>query len=205
MKQFAKFAAAALAVLLLFASCSGPVTLTYENGRLVHKGKKLSYQAAPLNYEPVAIGEEFAVYGKTKTPLYEIIGLDPKQWLTEANSGTTTTIFFGEGVTLPSLREMKPTEIYVCVNGSITYAEWIVRDSEVIGSMIDLFENGEQIDWPLAGSIRTYELKFYSPDLWPRLYYNLTFSEFPEGMFLYDRLTKRCVEIGNLLYDAKAY
>lgn len=205
MKKISRILAAVFSFLFLLASCSSsPIRLTYEDGRLVHSGKKLSYQAAPLNYEPVAIGEEYAVYGKANFPLYEIVGLDPKEWLTEANSGATTTVFYGEGVTLPTLREMDPTELYVCVNGLITFADRVVTDKHAIDRMIDLFENGEQVTWPLSGSIRTYELKFHSPERWPRIYYNLTFGEFPEGMFLYDRTTKRCVEIGDLLDKAES-
>ena len=84
MKRFLKIPALLLLLLFLSVSCmSGSVKLEYENGQLVNKSKKLTYNPAPLNYEPVAIGEEYAVYGKTQTPLFEIIGLDPKQWLTD--------------------------------------------------------------------------------------------------------------------------
>ena len=203
MKRFRSVFALLLLSALLFVSCaSGSVKLTYEDGKLINNAKRLSYSPAPLNYEPAAIGEEYAVYGRTQTPLYEIIGLDPKDWLTEANTGTTTTVFYGSKITLPSLREMDPDEVFVCINGAITYAQATVTDQEAIGAMIDLFENGEQADWPLTDSVRIYELKFHSSENWPYIYYNLTFGEFPEGKFLYDRQTKRCVEIGELLDNA---
>ena len=205
MKKNLRIAALLLFILILCAACSSkPVELTYENGQLINKRKHLAYSPASINYEPAAIGEEYAVYGKTKTPLYEIVGLDPKVWLTEANTGTTTTVFYGGTDPLPTLREMDPDEIYVCLNGNITYAMSVVKDKAVIGELIDLFENGEQIDWPLTDSVRIYELKFHSTTQWDRIYYNLTFGEFPEGMFLYDRQTKRCVEIGDLLDNAVA-
>ena len=203
MKSFRRvFSLFVLAALLLVSCASGNVRLTYEDGKLVNKSKRLSYTPAPLNYEPASVGEEYAVYGKMETPLYEIVGLDPKDWLTEANTGSTTTVFYGSSVTLPSLREMDPDEVFVCINETITYAMSTVRDKEAIDTMIDLFENGEQTDWPLTDSVRIYELKFHSAENWPYIYYNLTFGEFPEGKFLYDRQTKRCVEIGELLDDA---
>ncbi|MBE6723917.1 MAG: hypothetical protein E7576_01775 [Ruminococcaceae bacterium] len=205
MKRFRSVVSILILAALLFVSCaSGNVRLTYDEGKLINKSKRLSYAAAPLNYEPAAIGEEYAVYGKTETPLYEIIGLDPKEWLTEANTGSTTTVFYGSSVTLPTLREMDPDEVFVCVNGAITYALSTVRDKEAIDAMIGLFENGEQADWPLTDSVRIYELKFHSAENWPYIYYNLTFGEFPEGKFLYDRQTKRCVEIGEILDNAVA-
>ena len=202
MKRFRGLMSLLLLAAVLLVSCSGSVKLTYENGQLINKSKHLAYTPAPLNYEPAAIGEEYAVYGKTATPLYEIVGLDPKEWLTEANTGSTTTIFYGAGVTLPTLREMEPDEVFVCINGAITYAQATVRDRDAIEAMIALFENGEQRDWPLTDSVRIYELKFHSTENWPCIYYNLTFGEFPEGKFLYDRQTKRCVEIGDVLDNA---
>ena len=202
MKRIPALTSLLLACALLLISCGGSVKLTYENGQLINKAKHLAYTPAPLNYEPTAIGEEYAVYGKTATPLFEIIGLDPKEWLTEANTGSTTTVFYGSGITLPTLREMDPDELYVCINGAITYAQSTVRDKAAIDAMIDLFETGEQVDWPLTDSVRIYELKFRSTKGWPCIYYNLTFGEFPEGKFLYDRQTKRCVEIGDLLDNA---
>ena len=72
-------AAAALLAALTLASCSARlVNLTYENGQMINKFKHLAYNAAPLNYEPAAVGEEFAYYGKADLVLYEIVGLDPK-------------------------------------------------------------------------------------------------------------------------------
>ena len=205
MKHFTRLSALLVLTALLLVSCgSGSVKLTYEDGKLINKSKGLSYSPAPLNYEPAAIGEEYAVYGKTETPLYEIIGLDPREWLTEENTGATTTVFCGSDVALPTLREMDPDEVFVCVSASITVAQAVVRDKEAIDAMIDLFENGEQSDWPLTDSVRIYELKFHSTAGWPYIYYNLTFGEFPEGKFLYDRQTKRCVEIGDLLDNAVA-
>ena len=195
-------AGAALLAALVLASCSAKlVNLTYADGQMINKSKHLAYNAAPLNYEPVAVGEEFAYYGKADLTLYEIVGLDPKEWLTEAYAGVATTVFYDEGITLPSLSEMDPTKVFVCLNEEITYAVATVEDKTVIDSLVDLYENGEYAEWPLVGSLGTYELKFYSEENFPRLYYNLTYGIFPEGKFLYDRQTKRSVMIGDLLDD----
>ena len=41
----------------------------------------------------------------------------------------------------------------------------------------------------------------YSEENYPHIYYNLTYGEFEEGIFLYDRNTKHCVMIGDALAD----
>lgn len=193
-------AGAAVLAAVLLVSCSAKlVNLTYVNGQMINKSKHLAYNAAPLNYEPVAVGEEFAYYGKANLTLYEIVGLDPKEWLTEAYAGTATTVFYDADLTLPTLSEMHPTKVFVCMNEEITFSVATVEDKAVIDRLVDLFENGEYAEWPLVGSLSTYELKFYSEEEYPRIYYNLTYGEFPEGKFLYDRQTKRSVMIGDLL------
>ena len=195
-------AAAVILAALLLASCSARlVNLTYSDGQLVNKMKRLAYNAAPLNYEPAAVGEEFAYFAKADEVLYEIVGLDPKEWLTESYSGTATTIFYSDKLTLPTLSEMEPSKVFVCINEEVTHAFATIEDPEIIAKLIDLYENGEYAEWPLAGSVKIYELKFWSEEKYPRLYYNLTYGEFPEGKFIYDRTTKRSVMIGNLLDD----
>ena len=197
-KIFAVLAAAAL-LLTALASCRGDlVTLTYEDGQLVNKRAKLAYTPAPLNYEPASVGEEYAYYKKADMTLYEIVGLDPREWLTEEYAGTATTIFYGEGITLPTLRGMDPDRFYLCISASRTISLATVEDAEIIAALLDLYENGEQTEYPLACSVANYELKFHSEE-YPNLDYNLTLGVFPEGNFLYDRQSRRSVEIGSLL------
>ena len=197
-KFFAALLSAVLLLSLLVSCKANLVTLTYEDGQLVNKRAELAYTPAPLNYEPAAVGEEYAYYKKSDMTLYEIVGLDPREWLTEEYAGTATTIFYGSGITLPTLREMDPDKFYICISEMRTISLATVEDAEVIAALIDLYENGEQTEYPLAGSIGSYELKFHS-ERYPNLYYNLTFTVFPEGNFIYDRQSKRSVEIGELL------
>ncbi len=189
-----------LLLLPVFMSCDSTVIVSYENGHLVDRRHKLAYNPAPLNYEPVSVGEEFAYYKKANIKLYEIIGLDPEKWLTEEYAGSATTIFYADGEILPTLREMKPAGVHICVSANRTMSLATVRDAEVIEKLIDLYENGESVEYPLAGSKLTCELKFESP-LFPCIYYNIIYGIFPEGNFLYDRQTKRAVEIGDLLEE----
>ncbi len=199
MNKFTKFLSLSMAT-LLFSSCSGTLmTLKYEDGQMVNKRLKLAYTPAPTNYEPVSVGEEYAYYEKSDMILYEIAGLDPKEWLTQAYAGSATTIFYADSVTLPTLDELNPNKIFVTESESVTVGIATVNDQAVIDNVIDLFQNGEYAEWPLIGAYTTYELKFYSEENYPHIYYNLTYGEFDEGIFLYDRNTKHSVKIDDAL------
>lgn len=188
--------------LIILSSCSGTlVNLKYENGQMINKRLKLAYTPAPTNYEPVSVGEAYAYYEKSDMTLYEIKGLDPKDWLTQAYAGSATTIFYSDDSTLPTLAELEPNKIYVTEGDSVTISIVTVDDIDVINNVIDIFENGEYAEWPLINAYTTYELKFYSEEKYPHIYYNLTYGEFEEGIFLYDRNTKHSVIIGDALAD----
>ncbi len=201
MKKIIAIALASLSVLALTSCSASLVNFKYENGKLINKGQRLEYYAAPTNYEPVAVGAEFGYYAKTDLVLYEISGLDPKEWLTQEYAGSATTIFYSTDIELPTLETLEATKVYICGGDNVTYALATVEDMDVIDNLIDLFENGEYEEWPLVNSIETYELKFYSEEKYPHIYYNLTYGEFEEGKFIYDRTTKRSVRIDDALID----
>ncbi len=202
MLKFLKSSLLIILAILFFVSCSSSlVSLKYENKHMINKRLGLSYVAAPLNYQPVSVGEAYAYYEKADLTLYEIKGLDPKKWLTEEYTGASTTIFYSEDITLPTLSELGANKIFVCLEGEVIYSLATIDNVGIIDTLIKLFESGEAAEWPLIDSIQRYELKFYSEDDYPHIYYNLSYGEFPEGKFIYDRSTKRCVEIGNLLDD----
>ena len=202
MNKFIRSLSLGLALLLTATACAGTlVNLKYENGRMANKRLGLSYIPAPTNYEPVSVGEAYGYYEKSDMTLYEIKGLNPKEWLTQAYAGSATTIFYDEDITLPTLADLNPNKIYVTEGESVTVSIVTVNDQAVIDTVIDLFTNGTYAEWPLLGSYATYELKFYSEESYPHIYYNLTYGEFDEGIFLYDRNTKHCVMIGDTLAD----
>lgn len=202
MNKSSKILIGVLVSAALLTSCSGTlVNLKYENGQMINKRLKLAYTPAPTTYQPVSIGEAYAYYEKSKMTLYEIDGVDPKDWITQEYAGSATTVFYSDDYSLPTLEEMNPNKVYVCSNEEITYSIATIEDKEIITELIDIFINGEYVDWPLVDAINTFELKFHSDDNYSFLYYNLTYGEFPEGKFVYDRNTKRCVMIGDLLDD----
>ena len=201
MKKSTKLAALLLASSML-ASCAGSlVNLKYENGQFYNKRLGVVYNVAPTNYQPRAIGDAYGYYKDSDMTLYQITGADPKEWLSQELAGSATSVFYSEDITLPTLEELGTTAIYLCTNTEVSAADAVIEDEAVISEVIDLFVNGKEAEWPLLGSELTLDIKFYSADKYPHLYYNLFYGEFPEGKFLYDRNTKHCVEVGDIFLD----
>lgn len=198
MRNITKILSAALACLLLTACSLDLVSFQYGDGQLYNKRQGLYYKAAPTSYAPVVIGDAYGYYKDMDMTLYGIKGQDPAQWLTQENNGGATTVFYNIDLTLPTIAEMAPHTVYICTGEEITYSVGTIDDQTAIDTLVDLFTNGEAVEWPLVDAVVTYDLLFLG-DAYPFLYYHLTYGEFPEGTFLYDRNTKRCVAIGDTL------
>lgn len=183
-----------VAAALALCSCSGLINLTYKDGWYTDSVNGIKYLNASVSYEPVSVGKEYARFNKTV--LYEIPGSDPKKWMTEAFEGIGS-VFYAEGVKLPSLSEFGAKEIHVCVSEINTVGIALIDDKAVIAAVIDSIENGENTE---PGDIsESYYLKIAS-DAYPFLYYNLIYAKAADGSrFLYDRGTKHTVEVGALL------
>ena len=116
MKNLRAFALFLLPI-VLFASCSSLVRLTYEDGR--YTGGGVSYVGTPVSFQAAAVGEPYALYttheGKTSVTLYEIEGLDPKRWLTEYEGGVSA-VYCAEDIVLPALADFNPDSILLCAD-----------------------------------------------------------------------------------------
>lgn len=201
MKKSLKIAAALLAGVML-TSCAGSlVNLKYQNKQFINKRVGLAYNAAPTNYQPVAIGEPYGYFKDSDMTLYQIAGTDPKEWLSQEFGGSATTVFYDEDITLPTLESLDADAIYLCTDTEATAAIAVVEDKALIDEVVDLFVNGKPAEWPVLGSELTLDIKFHSSVNFPHLYYNLYYGEFPEGKFLYDRNTKHCVEVGDVFLE----
>ncbi len=185
---------ALLAAALLCGCGGGLVTLKYEDGLFVNKNKNCSYVPAEITYEPTQMGEAYAYYKKGDLTLYAIGDHDPALWLTEAYAGGATTVFHDESITLPTLAEFGTEKILVCDTDIKTVVVYEITDAAMIAETVRLFTEGETCEWPLIDSTLRFELKFASA-AWPQIHINLIYGEFPEGNFLYERASGRCVRI----------
>ncbi len=206
MKKTVAILMAAIVLAAGLCSCSHTVRLKFnDNGEIVGKGG-LSYNYAPIGYEPTYQGEKWAyLEDEIGHDLYTIGDEDPEKWLTEEYTGATTMIFYSSDIDLPALAEMKPVTAYLCEQDENVYSISTIGDGgdgetgrQAIDKAVELLETGEKCMWPRTNSTATYQLKMYSPD-WPAFYYNLVYTVCPDGNYLYDRVTEKCVEIGDIL------
>lgn len=188
-----------LLTVLLLSSCNKLVKLTYEDGR--YTGGGVSYVGTPVSFQAAAIGEPYACYatheGKTTVTLYEIEGLDPKRWLTEYADGVSA-VYCAEDIALPALSAFRPDSILICAEDELVMHLATVDNAAVIRRVLDVLEESEPLDMPLAGAA-SYHLKFTSPD-YPGLYYDILYIIDRDGAaYFYDRSTKIAVAAGGAL------
>lgn len=182
------------------------VHLNYDAERdaLVEDNLGLDYRFASISYEPAIITEPYADW--EDVILYQVKGWDPKELLTEEFSGVGGLLYAADKP-LPELVDMNCNLIHVCKSGYITMGLSVVDDAEVVGEAVSYLIDGAAVDLPEDGHT-TYHLKFQS-DVYEGIYYNVLFIMRGEGedgdYFLYDRGTKKCVEVPYELFYGWIY
>ncbi len=193
-------AAAVLLLTLILSSCTLFLnTLTYDKDRNLFTDKKtgIAYTNAPSTYEPVEAGEEYAVWKSAgaKVIFSEIKGMNPAEWLMEEGK----TVFYAEGVVLPTLSEMKPHLVYICIEQAYTVVLSTIEDAGDIAELTERWESGESVVYPAISPDLSYRIKFLSQD-YPGLYYSLIYAKYSDGgAYLYSRDSGRCVEAGDII------
>lgn len=182
------------AAMLTMSACSSLVKIEYKDNYFVDSAHKIQYDMASVSYEPVSVGAEYAQCGKTL--LYEIPGAEPTEWLTEAYEGIGS-IFFSTEIALPTLAEMKPNNIQICVTNVKTISIGSVTEQSDIDDIVDVLTNGEEVMTPPKGD--SYDLKFLS-EVYPFLQYSVVYIKCSDGSrYLYDRGARKTVNAGDLL------
>ena len=187
-------------------SCSAKIVKMEfsENSDLVAEDGTV-YKYAPVGYEPTAQGEEYGlIEGIMEEKLYKIGDMDPTLWLTTEYSGAATTVYYSESIELPSFEELSPELCYICEQGEKAYSIYTLGEAEGEGEVVEEIvsaiydEEAEPEIWPRSDADETYMLKFYS-EKWPAIYYNLVYAQCESGGYIYDRASKKCVAIGDIL------
>jgi hypothetical protein len=185
-----------LASVVLLTSCSNLIKLKYTDGRYIDTVNNVKYINAPISYEPVSVGTEYALFDKTT--LYTLPGAEPTQWLAEKFEGIGS-VFHSEEIELPGPGELEASEILIFISGYNNIPVSSISDPEVIAEFLYILENGEPVT--AADTDSSYSLKLAS-DKYPFIYYNLIYIKGTDGgRYVYDRGTKLTVEIGPLIDD----
>ncbi len=202
-KLFRRITAAlcTLTMLLSLAACgNGLVPLQYEDDQFVNRASGLVYIAAPISYEPTVIGEAYAYCESADLTLYRVDDNDPPYWMSTENAGELTTVFYRDLTALPTLAAFQANAIHVCESDYYTFEVVCIDDEAFVESVVTQFETGAEAVLPEGASLLHYDMKFASPD-WPEIYINLNYYEFESGNYLYNRGTRRCVEVGDLFEE----
>jgi hypothetical protein len=195
---------------LSLSSCSGGVKLTDKNGGCVDAKSGTRYNYASICYEPISLGDEYGELsvGKLFTyKLYTVKDMEKSQWLaTEENN-----ILYAEGVSLPTLAEMKAHTIGVFTMESSGLEVFRVGDKKLVESVVKAYEEGEKLTYPMIAAAEKYKVKFYGDTL-KGVCYSLTYLEYADDIFedgvnygryfLYDAFDRIFVPIGNEIHDA---
>lgn len=212
MKRFTRILTVALCLTLLMgmmASCG--VTLKPGDKGLYDKQNKITYVNASTVYEAVALVEDYGTLSLNKNVSYKIYtvpGTDPKKILATEEFD----ILHASDVAMPTLEEMMPNVLHVCVDGTTSSSEILrYEDLEGIFSLIDDYCYGDNVTYMGHTPLRQYRVRFESPD-YPGFYYTLTYMEYSEDQvidgvnhgkyFLYSAFENRFVSVEGVIHKA---
>ncbi|MBR5123750.1 MAG: hypothetical protein IKU90_01355 [Clostridia bacterium] len=159
---------------LSLASCK--TTLKPGENGLYDDKNKISYSHASTVYEATALVKEYgklALSSKESYVLYTIPGADP----TEILATEDYNIVYAEGVTMPTLVEMAPTVIHVCVDSDTVREVGSVTEVADVISLVQAYTKGESMAYPAAAPLRSYTVRFESTK-YTGFFYTLTYVEY---------------------------
>ena len=189
----------------------GVIHLTSDNGGgyLYDKKNDITYELAPMCYSAdLDKSDVYAEYGDTKYyRLYyksesgEKLYLDPKKAIGKEDEYGTVDIYAASGFSLPSLEEFKASKALICAVELIEYAVGALNKEDTELAVKMLLEN-EQLEYP-GGVVNDSVLVIYlGSDEFPYLQYSIRYFKTSDGTrYLYDRVTGRCVNIGEELKE----
>ncbi len=151
-----------------------------ENG-LYDDKNKITYSHASTVYEATALVKKYgklALSSKESYELYIIPGADPTEMLATEDYN----IVYAEGTAMPTLTEMAPTILRICVDSSENVREvGTVSDGAAVISLVQAFTNGENLPYPAASPLRSYKVRFESVK-YPGFFYTLTYVEYGDDV-----------------------
>jgi len=210
MKRTASIILCIVAVLLLVSCGNKSVTFTYNEENLLVGDDGELYKYAPFGaYEPTDQGEEYGVIKSVRTQkVYRIGDADPKEWITTEYSGGTTYLFYDSEITLPTLDTIDPELCYICIEDEAVFSVYTLgspdnkrmdEEKADIDAVINMLtdDSVEGSMYPLTIE-ESYSLKLYS-EKWPAIYYCLEYMKNANGNFVYDPISKKCVDVGDII------
>lgn len=191
------------------ASCGITIHEGIGKGDAMDKSGGVAWYHASTCYEAVALEQKQGklVVGDQNLELYKLPDMDPAHWLATEDMN----VLYAEGVTLPTLRDMEPTALYFYMDGSAQQKVYEMKNQEQLSAVIEDFCENKSVVYPATTPYKTYRVRFAS-DLYPGLYYALTYVEYANDYtiddvnygkyFLYDRFDQKFVPVGEEIHQA---
>ena len=192
---------------LWLCACTGPTLVDRSEG-CVDNQSGVTYVHASACYEPVALGDKHGslqVGDKITYALHEIKGMDPLKWLATKEGD----VLYAKDMALPTLTQMKPVAIRVCMDASTVVEACRLDDVAVVQSVAEQYENGVSVTRPTETAPVRYTVRFCS-ETYAGLYYTLTYLEYVSAVeengvnyghyFLYDRMQGRFVAVDDTIH-----
>ena len=188
MKKFCIILSLLLSAIMLMSSCSNTL-VPYADG--FHDEKEgVYYTYASMCYE--ASGWQSEAYIKDELGFeYHIVvddkgnAADPKLFLYDK---TNKTLIYNSQNTLPTLAELKPTEMHFTVDGSVSTTLTSESDVSMINAVLDICLNAPVCKYPALETDEYYRLKFYSSEH-PFILYCLSYVEYDYDYCEYETVT----------------
>ena len=184
-------------VVHLTSDTEGPTLTDGKNG--------ITYSLAPMSYTADLYTEKvYAKYGDAEYyRLYykdstgnTVLG-DPKEMIGTKNEFGVIDIYIAEGIVLPTLEEFEASKALICAEEMISYAVDALSKEET-EQAISLFFGNESCDYPSNIDNDSVLSIYFASGKYPFLQYNIRYFETKDGeRYFYDRVTSRCVNIGD--------
>ena len=176
----------AICVLLMcvaLVSCANK-RLTPSGDKLVDGKTDIEYNVAPMCYEPVSLGKEFARSDRQDYEItyYQMGELSTDEWLCDGEYN----VYYADGVKLPTFEEMSINRILVCQEDEALISIKDITDEELVLAVIDAYKNGEATEYIGLKADIALKLKFRSA-IYPYLQYSLSYYEYTDGCIIEDK------------------
>jgi len=187
--------AIALALLITAASCSSAVKLKNDGdtGYLMDEENGLYYVYCLGHLRAAEIIKSVYAKGDKGEKLYEIPGVDPREWLSENIETMGIPFLFREqNVKEPEFESFGTNIIHVVMTGEINIELREISDPELVGIIVNDFASGQSGPYPefVTDSLVLY----FESEKYPGIYYVLEYLLDDRDLcYLFDRWTGRCV------------
>ena len=200
--------------LLALASCGVTLHEGIGEGDIMDKSNSVAWYHASTCYEAVELEKKQGklLVKKQEMTLYKLPDMDPAKWLATEDKN----VIYSEGVTLPTLAEMAPTEMTIYLDNTIEQKLKTIDKSETIDALVKAYTEGQSAIYPAKTPYATYRVRFASKD-YPGIYYVLTYVEYSSDYihdideetsvnygkyFLYDRFDQKFIPVGDEIHKA---